>query len=126
MDGIEQIFYGGLLSFLGDNLANNAIGGFKESFSSTFRCCRTCLATNVSRKENFDSSNFQLRTLSTHLQHCSDLDGPLKEHVSTTYGVNHRSILLDAPYFSILHGGLPHDLMHDICEGIAQYHCYKS
>ena len=30
VDGIERTFYGGLLTFLGDNLA---IGGFKESFS---------------------------------------------------------------------------------------------
>ena len=66
VDGIERTFYGGLLTFLGDNLALNAIGGFKESFSVTFRCCRTCLATSTGRKETFDSSMFQVRSDDVH------------------------------------------------------------
>ena len=60
---------------------------------------------------------FQLRTDDVHLQHCSDLNGPLKDHVSTTYGIDRRSIVLDAPYY-LMEG----DVMHNICEGIAQYH----
>ena len=111
IDGVQQKFYGGLLTFLGDNLASNAIGGFKESFSTTFRCCRTCLATNNSQKETFDSSMFQLRTDSAHVQHCNDLNGPLKDHISKTYGINRRSILIDAPYFSMFNGGLPQDVI---------------
>ena len=39
-DGIERSFKGGLLLFLGDNLGSNATGGFKESFSFSFRFCR--------------------------------------------------------------------------------------
>ena len=122
IDGVERKFYGGLLAFLGDNLASNSIGGFKESFSTAFRCCRTCLATVVSRKEIFDCSMFQLRTDDAYKQHCNDLNGPIKDHISTTYGIKRRSILIDAPYYSNFNGGLPYDVMHDICEGIAQYH----
>lgn len=119
VDGVEYKFYGALLAFLGDNLASN---GFKESFSATYQCCRTCLATNSSRKEIFDSNMFQLRSDDAHLQYCNDLNGPLKDHISTTYGINRRSVLLDAPHYSMFNGGLPHDIMHDIFEGIAQYH----
>ena len=36
-----------------------------------------------------------------------------------TYDINKRSCLLDVPYFV---GGLPHDAMHDILEGIASHH----
>ena len=85
---LEYKFYEALLAFLGDNLASNAVGGFKESFSATYRCCRTCLATNSSRKEIFDSNMFQLRSDDAHLQYCNDLNRPLKDHISTTYGIN--------------------------------------
>ena len=42
-NGTKRLFKGALLAFLGDNLASNALGGFKLSFSFSFRCCRTCL-----------------------------------------------------------------------------------
>ncbi len=47
------------------------------------------------------------------------LNGPLCKHYSKTYGINRRSSLLDIPYFVMFGGGLPHDAMHDILEGIA-------
>ena len=37
--GNEQVFKGGLLLCLGDNLGSNALGGFKQSFSFSFRFC---------------------------------------------------------------------------------------
>ena len=39
------MYYGSLTIFLADNLASNAVGGFKES-SSALRHCRQCLGTN--------------------------------------------------------------------------------
>ena len=51
-------FKGALLTFLADNLASHTIGGFKESFSKTFRFCRTCLATHDQAKQNFLSEAF--------------------------------------------------------------------
>ena len=44
--GVEQTFRGALLLWLGDNLASNAIGGFKQSFSFALHFCRTCYITN--------------------------------------------------------------------------------
>lgn len=45
INGRERVFKGALLAFLADNLASNALGGFKLSFSFSFsfRYCRTCL-----------------------------------------------------------------------------------
>ena len=51
--GVEETFSGALLLWLGDNLASNAIGGFKQSFSLAFRFCRTCYVTNDEYKTQF-------------------------------------------------------------------------
>lgn len=45
--------------------------------------------------------------------------GPLYSHFSTMYGINRRSVLEDVPGFSVV-TSLPHDIMHDLFEGIAK------
>lgn len=117
--GCEQIFKGALLAFLADNLASNFLGGFKLSFTFAFRSCRTCLVTTAKLSESFFSESSLLRTKDSYVKHCSLLHGPLSDHYSKTYGINNRSCLLDVLHFSMLGGGLPHDAMHDILEGIA-------
>ena len=42
INGRERVFKGALLAFLADNLASNALGGFKL-FSFLYQYCRTCL-----------------------------------------------------------------------------------
>lgn len=122
VQGVEKTFNGALLTFLADNLASNDLGGFKKSFSFSFRCCRTCLATRDSMSSSYISERFELRNEVDHCNHISMLGGPTSGHYSTTYGINRRSCLLDAKYFSLFGGGLPHDAMHDILEGIAPQH----
>lgn len=101
--GISQVFRGGLLLFLGDNLGSNALGGFKQSFSFSLRFCRTCYITNDTYKSVSKSSELQHRSINDkHRRECDLLTGPLCEHYSKTYGINRRSILLDIPYFSML------------------------
>lgn len=39
-NGLSRTYKGALLTFLADNLAANDLGGFKRSFSFSFRCCR--------------------------------------------------------------------------------------
>ena len=99
VDGILQTFKDGLLCFLGDNIALNAIGGFKESFSSTFWFCHTCLAPVNTFCDHFLSQFYTQRTDSTYQKHCDDIQGPLKHHYSKTYRINCRSTLID--YFSL-------------------------
>ena len=53
-----------------------------------------------------------------HLQQLEENEG-LRVHFSKEYGVNKRSILLDAPYLNITEQ-LPQDVMHIVLEGALQ------
>lgn len=117
--GAHRVFKGALLAFLADNLASNELGGFKLSFSFSFRCCRTCLVVHDDMSKEFNSDIVLLRENSTHRNQCDQLTGPTAGHYSKTYGINRKSALLDAFHFPCFDGGLPHDCMHDLLEGVA-------
>jgi len=54
-----------------------------------------------------------------HEQHLEEIeDDP---DLSTEYGINYKSILLELNYFDMCSGGLVQDAMHDLLEGILQY-----
>ena len=77
-----------------------------------------------SYQEKFLSNEIPHRSDSQHEKYCIEIErtsGGLKEHYSKTYGINRRCKLIDVVDFSIFGGGLPHDAMHDILEGVAQY-----
>lgn len=78
--GKKQRYRGGLLCFLADNLASNALGGFKESFSFSFRFCRTCMVPTC-----VNTKGIILRNNVTHEQHCQEIQGPLSNHYSKTW-----------------------------------------
>lgn len=116
--GFEKTFQGALLLCLGDNLGSNAMGGFKQSYSFSFRFCRSCYITNSEYKTYSDSSDLELCCNEKHEHECNLLTGPLYDHYSKTYGINKRSALMDIPFYSMFSGCLPHDIMHDVLEGI--------
>ena len=118
-DGAQQTYKGAILAFLADNLASNELGGFKLSFSFAFRFCRTCLVTTPSLASGYTDDAFEVRTTESHERHCSLLNGPLRDHYSKTYGVNRRSSLLGITNFNMFGGGLPHDAINDVLEGVA-------
>ena len=89
------------------------LGGFEESMSFALRICRSCMVT----RKKHQKSNCQLRDPETHFEQCSKLTGPLKDHYSTNYGINHSSVLEEVPGFSVV-TSMPHDIMHDLFEGI--------
>lgn len=133
IDGIDHTYKGALIAFVADTPASHLVGGFKKSVGSAYRPCRTCMSSSESLKQIFDSKEFQLRTTMAHEAQCKLLSGALHNHYSMTYGINERSILLDVKYFSMLNWGLPHDIMHDLFEGVVQYeikllllHCIAS
>ena len=117
---IEHRFYGGLLAFLADNLAAHAVGGFKQSMSFALRICRTCMITGPKSQTCFSEDCTQLRDPDTHFSQCELLDGPLQAHYSTNFGINRRSILENVPGFSVA-TCIPHDIMHDLFEGVVPY-----
>ena len=116
----KRTFFGGLLAFLADNLAAHAVGGFKEGVGFVLRLCRTCMATQSQSKMYFTQDKFQLRSPEMHFEQCQLLVGPLAGHYSTNFGINQCSILEDVPGFSVV-SCMPHDIMHDLFEGVVQY-----
>lgn len=114
----QHMLYGGLLAFLVDNLAAHALGGFKESMSFALRICRSCMVTTQQTQNFTKEAECYLWTPSLHAEQCDRLQGPLGAHHSTNSGINRRSILEDIPGFSVV-SGLPHDIMHDLFEGVA-------
>ena len=115
--GEQHTFYGAVLAFLADTLAAHCLGGFKESMSFALRVCRSCMTTTQQMKAAFVESSCTLRTPETYLEQCLLLTGPLCNHYSTTFGINRLSILEELPGFSVING-LPHDIMHDLFEGV--------
>ena len=116
-EGKVEVWKGTLVAFVADNLAAHEIGGFKQSFSFAHRFCRSCMATKASMKTYFDESNFELRTSSTHRRQCTEIEGPNQHSASVEYGINRRAALEDLPGFSVV-DCLPHDVMHDLMEGL--------
>ena len=68
---------------------------------------------------SFVSNDYELRTLESHLKHVESINGAAGGHYSKTYGINRKSALLNIKHFSLFGGGLPHDAMHDLLEGVA-------
>ena len=87
--GVQRTFRGALLAFLGDNLASNDLGGFKKSFSFSFRCCRTCFVTRDTLASNFTSEAFDKRDDEIHQRQCEMLEGATASHYLGSIDVLH-------------------------------------
>ena len=57
-----------------------------------------------------------LRTKSIYEAHCRGLEGPLYQHISTTFGMVRNSALNKLNYFHVVKGLVP-DIMHNVLEG---------
>ena len=112
--GEPQMKRGTLCLVSADNLASNAMGGFKEG-STANRGCRHCFATPDQLKSVFDERFLELRTPSDHNSKCDELDDAETqvEHdqLSKNFGINHRSTLDSLDYFSVCSGALVPDVM---------------
>lgn len=120
ISGEERTVYGALLAFLADTLAAHLLGGFKGSMSFALRVCRSCMITSTQLQQCLVETDCQLRTPEMHFEQCSLLSGSLHDHYSTSFGINRLSKLEEVPGFSVING-LPHDMMHDLFEGIVPY-----
>ena len=109
---------GALLAIVADTPASNMLAGFKESVGGAKRKCRNCMGGFEDIQSKFDENDFQLRDDELHDYHLGQLEANegLHTHLSKEYGVNKRSVLLEAPYFSVT-DHLPRDIMHVILEG---------
>ena len=66
----------------------------------------------------FTSEECLPRTRGVYERHCSSLNGPAHDTITTTYEINRDSVLNKLQYFHVTFG-LPPDVMHDIFEGAA-------
>ena len=73
INGVPQTKYGTICLVLADNLASNAMGGFKEG-STAHRGCRQCLSTPPEIASVFIESLTTLRTTADHSQKCRQMD----------------------------------------------------
>lgn len=80
---------------------------------------------NVNFFLQFYSSEFQERTLERHLEICGMLEDvenavPVQENLSTTYGVNKKSVLVNVKHFDVCQC-FAQDIMHILLEGVVPY-----
>lgn len=120
IQGKPRHFKVSLLAFLADTLAAHSLGGFKESMSFAHRICRSCMATTEQIQSNFLESDFELRTAAAHRSQLLQLTGSTYASKSVEYGINRPSELDKIPNFSVAEN-LPHDIMHDLFEGVVPY-----
>ena len=78
------------------------------------------MATRVDSQTIFRENGFTLGDPTSHVFHCSLLDGPDSQRSLIEYGVNWRPLLDSLPYFSVVES-MPHDIMHDPFEGVVPY-----
>jgi hypothetical protein len=119
--GKDVILKGGLVAFLGDTLASNAIGGFKEGIGFAHKICRTCEATAAQSPSLLSQDDCVLQEHDEHLRRCDLLKSSLtkyaKNYWSRVYGINTSSVLLHVRGFDVTNG-LIHDPMHLLFEGV--------
>ena len=73
------------------------------------------MTTTEKAQTNFKECYFEVRTPEDQLERSA-----LRSEVSKGYGINRKSILNSIPNFSVAQN-LPHDIMHDLLEGVVPY-----
>ena len=61
----------------------------------------------------FYDKDFQLQIKELYAEHCIGLDGPLRDHMATTYVLQCNSFLNKCLYFHVTDGLVP-DVIHDV------------
>lgn len=127
VNNVVTRYRGSLLCFIGDTLAANFVGGFKEGVGLANRPCRNCLGTHDSIKLSFSESDFVLRDMQSHNDHCTDIETPNLTNVARDFwckhhGINKRSILCSLESFDVTKCILQ-DVMHVVIEGMIEMEC---
>ena len=77
------------------------------------------MAATEQIQENFVESDFELRAPEKHAMYLSEIEQDPRKSVE--YGINFASALDGVPHFSVVQN-IPHDIMHDLLEGVIPYH----
>ncbi|XP_051155511.1 uncharacterized protein LOC127289347 [Leptopilina boulardi] len=114
------IITGSLFATIGDNPAQNAVCGCKESFGTTRHPCRFCLAHLSEIHNMVEEEESLLRTREKHdiqVSMIENAEGSAKEKLMSEYGINRRSVLNDL-FFHHITEGAPPDIIHDLILGV--------
>ena len=105
---------GSIVTFSGDNLTSQAIGGFTVCFTSG-RICRHCMASRIAVSAIDTEEKCLLRSVLVHNCHVENVLAD--SSLTSCYGVKERCPLALLEYFYPIQC-LPPDAMHDILEGL--------
>ena len=118
--GSPKLCHGLLVYVLGDTLAAQMLGGFKEGVGSARKPCRTCEISREDLPLSRTSDDFPKRDEQEHRDRCNllgELSTESKVYWSQQYGINRTSFLAAVPGFHITECIL-HDPMHILLEGV--------
>ncbi|XP_028418281.1 uncharacterized protein LOC114543534 [Dendronephthya gigantea] len=122
--GKEKEVFGKVVSCAGDTEGQHEWGGFKVGVGFSFHKCHHCQCHFEAMQEKFFEEDFTVRNKEMHDRHCQEIETApndvVKNDLTTTYGINHRSSLCDLQDFDISIQ-LPQDIMHTLLEGVVQY-----
>ena len=109
--GSTKLYHGLLVYVLGDTLAAQMLGGFKEGVGSAQKPCRTCEIARDDLSNSRCSDDFAKRDENEYRDRCamlSELSAQAKAYWSQQYGITRTSCLAEIPAFS-----LTECLLHD-------------
>jgi len=113
-DGRAILVGASLVAYVADNPAAHQAIGLKESVGGSFRKCRFCHADFEAMQNGFSEDDFEPRSLKKHLEQCDVINSApqaLKDHYTTAYGINRKSILTEFRHFDMFKQ-TPPDVMH--------------
>jgi len=120
INGSSRLHHGLLVCVLGDTLAAQALGGFKEGVGTANRPCRTCEVSSKDMAKIRTSDNFVLRDEREHrdrVEMLSQLTEKTRNYWSREWGINKTSVFSEIPSFCLMKCFL-HDPMHILLEGV--------
>ena len=112
--GKEEPLKGSLIAISGDNLGSHGLGGYVESFSSSF-FCRYCVG---SRSEIFASNMPTKGDARTPTNYAEALAEKQRQGVASFQGLKKDSMFNQLKYYHVAQPGLPPCLAHDLFEGV--------
>ncbi|XP_037401910.1 uncharacterized protein LOC119265406 isoform X2 [Pygocentrus nattereri] len=116
---LGEVVKGTVFAVVADNLAAHSVGGFVESFSSSY-FCRFCLAERSRIQEHeVGPGTFPPRTKSNYALH---VNAALSDTAEAHHcGVKRQCPISDKLSYFHATSGYPPDVLHDLLEGIVPF-----
>jgi hypothetical protein len=120
VNGTTRKYHGLLVGVLGDTLAAQMLGGFKEGVGTAYKPSRNCEVTCNELSLSRTAKDFAQRDEQEHRDRCNmltTLGKKSRKYWSRHYGITQTSIFMSVPGFSITKC-LLQDPLHVLLEGV--------